>query len=76
MLVVPAATAVAKPLAAIVATLVLEDTQVAVLVRFWVLLSLYVPVAVNWSVPPTTTEGAAAVTAIDVSVAGAVTVSE
>jgi len=47
MLVVPAATPVAKPAELMVAATVLEETQVAVLVRSAVLLSLYVPVAVN-----------------------------
>jgi len=46
-LVVPPATPAAKPVAAIVATEVLEELQVAELVRFCVLPSLNVPVAVN-----------------------------
>jgi hypothetical protein len=59
--------------ALIVATVVVLETQVALLITAVVLL-LYVPVAVNWSVRPPATLAAAAVTAIDESV-GAVTVS-
>ena len=75
-LVEPGPTALASPLAAMVATPLVAEAQVTLLVIFWVLLSLYVPVAVSWSVPPTTTEDAAAVTAIDVSVGAPFTVSE
>jgi hypothetical protein len=70
---VPVATAVAKPVALIVATAVVAEAHVAVLVRFCVLPSLKVPVAVNCCVRPFATEGLAGVTAIDCSVA-AVTV--
>ena len=56
-----------------VATLVLEELQVAVVVRFWVLPSEYVPVAVNCWVVPRAMLGLVGVTAIDLSVA-AVTV--
>jgi hypothetical protein len=73
ILLVPAATAVAKPPAAIVATVVVTELQVAVLVKFCVELSENVPVAVNCSVLPFAIEGFAGVTAIDTSV-GAVTV--
>jgi len=70
---VPTATAVAKPPAAIVATVVVTELQVAVLVKFCVELSEKVPVAVNCSVLPFAIEGFAGVTAMDTSVA-AVTV--
>jgi hypothetical protein len=71
---VPAATADAKPAALIVATLVVADAHVTVLVKFCVLLSLKVPVAVNCCVSPFARDGFAGVTAIDCSVA-AVTVN-
>ena len=45
-----------------------EDDQVTELVRFCVLESLYVPVAVYCCVAPTTMDAFAGVTAIDVSV--------
>jgi hypothetical protein len=64
---------VANPPAAIVATVVVAELQVAVPVRFCVELSENVPVAVNCSVVPFTIEGFAGVTAIDTS-AAAVTV--
>jgi hypothetical protein len=47
IVVVPAATAVANPALLTVATDGFDDAQVAVEVRSFVLLSLYVPVAVN-----------------------------
>ena len=53
MLVLPALTAVASPALVMVATPVLEEAQVTELVRFWVLASEYVPVAVNCCVAPT-----------------------
>jgi hypothetical protein len=71
---VPAATPVAKPAAVIVATEVVADAHVTWAVRFWVLLSLYVPVAVNCCVAPVAIDGLPGVTAIDCKVA-AVTVS-
>jgi hypothetical protein len=43
----PVPTEVANPAVLMVATVVAEELQVAVLVRFWVLPSLNVPVAVN-----------------------------
>ena len=49
---VPAATPVASPPAVIVATAVVADAHVTWLVRFCVLLSLNVPVAVNCCVVP------------------------
>jgi hypothetical protein len=73
---VPAATPVAKPPALIVATLVVCEVHVAVLVRFCVELFEKVPVAVNCCVLPFAIDGFAGVTAIDTSVgAVAVTVS-
>ena len=74
MVVVPVPTAVARPATLIVATVTAEELHVAVLLRFCVVPSLKVPVAVNCCVPPFGTEGFAGVTAIDTSVA-AVTVS-
>ncbi len=52
MLVVPAETAVARPDETMLATVGMELTQVALLVRSAVLLSLNVPVAVNCWVSP------------------------
>jgi hypothetical protein len=73
---VPAATPDASPLLLIVATDVLADTQVTVLVRFCVELSENIPVAVNCWVCPFTMLGLAGVTEIDWSVGvGLVTVS-
>jgi hypothetical protein len=67
--VVPAATAVANPVAVpIVAKAVFDDFQVTLVVMFFVELSLYVPVAVNCWVFPATIEGEAGVTAIDCNV--------
>jgi hypothetical protein len=68
--VVPTATAVASPLAAIVAVAVLDDAHVTVVVRFCVERSVYVPVAVNCCVRPFATVGLAGVTAMETSVAG------
>ena len=48
----PTPLAVTRPLALTVATEVLEEFQVTELVRFCVLPSVKVPVAVNWSVLP------------------------
>ena len=52
MLVLPALTAVASPALVMVATPVFEEAQVTEPVRFWVLPSEYVPVAVNCWVAP------------------------
>jgi hypothetical protein len=71
---VPTPMPVAKPAELIVATPVVPDTHVACVVKFCVLLSVYVPVAVNCSVVPFAIDGLAGVTAIDTSVA-AVTVN-
>jgi hypothetical protein len=65
---------VASPAVLIVATAAVEELHVAVLVRFCVLASVYVPVAVNCWVLPLAIDGFAGVTAIDTSVA-AVTVN-
>jgi hypothetical protein len=65
--VLPAATLVASPVALIVAILVAEEVHVAVLVRFCVLLSEKVPVAVNCFVAPFAIEGLAGVTAMETS---------
>lgn len=74
MLVEPAATPVAVPPAAMVATDGVDEVQVTLLVRFCALASLKVPMAVNATVPFTLTEGEAGVMAMDTSVGG-VTVS-
>jgi hypothetical protein len=74
MVVDPGATALAKPAVLIVATPAAEELHVAVLPRFWVLPSLYVPVALNCWVLPLAIDGFTGVTAIDTSVA-AVTVN-
>jgi hypothetical protein len=71
---VPAATPVANPPVVIVATLVVSEVHVAVLVRFCVELSEKVPVAMNCFVALLAIDGFAGVTVIDTSV-GAVTVS-
>lgn len=69
MLVVPPVSAVAKPVAVIVATAVFEELQATELVRFCVLPSVNVPVAVNWSVVPAASEELAPLTVIVCSVA-------
>jgi hypothetical protein len=74
MLAVPTAFPVATPAALIVATVVLDDAHVAVLVRFCVLPSEKVPVAVNCCVAPAAIEALVGVMAIELSVA-VVTVS-
>jgi hypothetical protein len=74
IVVCPAATPLASPVALIVATPGAEEPHVTVLVRFWVLPSLYVPLAVNCCVVAGAMVGFAGVTAIDTST-GAVTVS-
>jgi hypothetical protein len=70
--VVPTVNPAASP-AETLATPGLDEFQVAALVRSWVLLSLYVPVAVNCCVLPTSTDGLPGLTAMPVSTA-AVTV--
>jgi hypothetical protein len=71
---VPTPTPVARPVALIVAVVVVPDAHVTDPVRFCVLLSLYVPVAVNCCVAPLVIDGFVGVTAIDCNVA-AVTVN-
>ena len=67
---VPCPAPLARPPAAIVATALFDDAQVAVLVSVWVLPSVYVPVAANCCVVPLAIVGFAGVTAIDTRVAG------
>jgi hypothetical protein len=71
----PTPAALARPEALIVAVVVVPEDQVTLDVRFCVVPSLNVPVAVNCCVAPLAIEGFAGVTAIDCSVA-AVTVSK
>ena len=68
-MVLPAATPVATPAALIVAVAVVVEVQVTVPVRFCVLLSLYVPVAVYCCVAPLAIDVFPGVTAIDTSAA-------
>src|SRR5262249_61195757 len=70
IVVVPVAPAVASPPAVTVAAPVFDEFQVTWLVRFCVLASEYLPVAVNCCVPPTVTVGVAGVTAVEVSAGG------
>ncbi len=71
----PTPTPVASPPAAIVATEVIDELQLAVFVRFCVLPSLYVPVAVNCWVAPFGMDAVPGVTAIEVSTAVTVNVA-
>ena len=66
----PPETPVAKPEALTVATAVADELHAAELVRFCVLPSEYVPVAVNCCVPPSKTAGVAGVTAMETRLAG------
>ena len=68
IVVVPAAAAVASPPEVIVATAVVDDDQVAVLVKFCVVLSLNDPVAVNCCVEPVWSDGALGLNEIDTRV--------
>ena len=70
----PGVRVVAPPAPLIVATLVAEELHIAVAVKSAVVLSPYVPVAVNCCGVPFVTEGFAGVTAIEISV-GPLTVS-
>jgi len=74
IVVVPAATEVASPFEPaallIVATPVLDELQVTDLVRFWLVLSEYVPVAVNCWLAPLAIFGFAGVTEIEMRVVG------
>ena len=65
----PAATPLASPLTAIVATVATEGVQLTELVRFCWLPSLKVPVAVNCCVVPAAMVGLAGVTVMEESVA-------
>jgi hypothetical protein len=67
MLVLPTATLVASPCALTLAMVESAVLQVTAFVRFRVLPSLYVPVAVNCSVVPSAKDGFKGVTAIDTS---------
>ena len=70
----PMAAPVARPVELMLAFAGIELAQVAVLLKFWVLPSLKVPVAVNCSVTPIPIDVFGAVTLIDCRI-GAVTVS-
>jgi hypothetical protein len=74
MVEVPTPAPVARPAALIVAVVVVPDDHVTLDVKFCVVPSLNVPVAVNCCVAPLVIDGFAGVTAIDCNVA-AVTVS-
>lgn len=75
MLALPTPAPVANPPVLIIATLGALEIQLTWLVRFTVLASVYVPVAVNWSVVPFAIESLTVVMLIDCSNA-AVTVKE
>jgi hypothetical protein len=66
----PTAIAVARPVELTVAALAVAEVQVTVLVRLAVVPSVYVPTALNCSVRPFATLGAAGVMEIDSSTAG------
>lgn len=74
MLLEPTLAPVASPLVLIVTAAVFDEVQVAEFVRFCVVPSVNVPVAVNWSVVPLAIDVFVAVMVIDCKVA-AVTVS-
>src|SRR5262249_51788741 len=65
MLAEPAPIPVAKPVELTVATAVFDETHVTEPVKFCVVPSLNVPIAVNWSLLPFAIDAAAALTAID-----------
>ena len=71
--VLPVATPVASPVLLIVAAAVLVEVHVTTVVRFWLLPSLKIPMAVNCDVAPAVIEESTGVTAIDTKT-GAVTV--
>src|ERR1700752_3400602 len=62
IVVVPGTRVPANPALFTVATVVADEVQTAVLVRFWVVPLLYVPVAVNCLLLPAATEAVAGVT--------------
>ena len=68
IVVLPTAMAIAAPETLMVATAVLDDSQFAVAVRFFVVPSLYIPVAVNCWVVPKPMDGLEGVAVIEVSV--------
>jgi hypothetical protein len=72
--VLPAATPVASPVPLIVAAAVLVEVHVTALVRFWLLPSLKIPMAVNCDVAPVVIEELAGVTPTDTKT-GALTVN-
>ena len=72
--VLPVATPFASPTLLIVAAAVLVELHVTTLVRFWLLPSLKIPIAVNCDVAPVVIEELAGVTTIDTKT-GAVTVN-
>jgi hypothetical protein len=74
MVELPAITLVAKPPPVIVATLEGNELHITILVKFCMLPSLYVPVAVNCCVVPAAIEGFVGVTEIEART-GEVTVS-
>jgi hypothetical protein len=63
MVLLPFTSEVARPVVLIVATVVVADVHVTVLLKFWVLWSLNVPVAVNCCVCPAAMVGFAGVIA-------------
>ena len=69
IVVVPTAKLEASPVESRLATLVLDEFQVAAPVRSCVVLSLYVPVAVNCWALPTSTDGLTGLTAMLVKTA-------
>jgi len=73
MVLLPFPTPLAKPVLLTVATEVFEELQVTEFVRFCVLPSLYLPVAVNCCVLPFAIDGFAGVTVIDESTTAPVT---
>src|SRR5215831_5010707 len=72
MLLEPVAAPVARPVVLMLTVAVFEEAQVAVLVRFCVLPSLNVPVAVNCTVVPLAIEELPALIVIDCSVAAVI----
>src|SRR5215472_11580670 len=67
----PCVKPVASPALAMVAIAVFDELQLTVLVKFWVLLSVYVPVAVNCCVVPAGMDPFAGVTATETNAAAA-----
>src|SRR5438046_3782384 len=70
IVVLPCLRAVARPTDVIVATLVVDEVQVTELVRFWLLPSVYLPVAVYCTLVAIFTVWLAGVTVIDTRDAG------